>query len=199
MNEVNADDALARLREGNARYVAGNARHANNDPARRSSLTAGQAPYACILGCADSRVPPELVFDEGLGDLFTVRVAGNIFSPEVAGSIEYAVVHLGVQLVVVLGHQSCGAVGAALADMDTPGDINALIKAIVPACEEAKGLEGDALTNAVKINARNMAQALLAREPALADARRKGTVRIVPAYYKLDSGEVEFADEPSLG
>lgn len=198
MSEVTADDALRRLQEGNARYVKGESMHAHNDPARRDALVSGQAPYACILGCADSRVPPELVFDAGLGDVFVIRVAGNIFSDEISGSIEYAVEHLGVQLVVVLGHQSCGAVGATLQGMEAPGDIKVLVEAIKPAVEEAKGLDGDTLEHAVRLNARNVARELLRDEPVLAAARRAGKMRVLPAYYRLDDGSVEFADEPSI-
>ena len=111
-------DALARLKEGNERYVTEKQTNPNNSSERRQSLTGHQAPFAIILGCADSRVIPELAFDQGIGDIFTVRVAGNIANTASLGSIEYAVAHLGVNLIVVLGHESCGAVTAAIAGGD---------------------------------------------------------------------------------
>jgi carbonic anhydrase len=135
---LSATDALTRLKEGNRRFIDSQATHPRGDGTRRQELVSGQRPFSIILGCADSRVAPELVFDEGLGDLFVIRVAGNIADDVVLGSIEYAVAHLGVNLVVVLGHQSCGAVNAAVENVDVKGPatqthIDSLIDAIRPA------------------------------------------------------------------
>ena len=125
-------DALARLIEGNERFTGGQLRHNHETPDRRALLTGGQHPFAIILGCADSRVPPEILFDVGLGDAFVIRVAGNIVGPDEAGSIEYAVGHLGTPVVLVLGHEKCGAVTAALGALEegTPEELEGLLATV---------------------------------------------------------------------
>src|SRR5262252_9569528 len=127
---LSADEALKKLIAGNERYVRAKVNHPDESLARRKELTTGQHPFAVILGCADSRVSPELLFDEGLGDLFVIRVAGNIVDDAVLGSIEYAVEHLDTKLIVVLGHEKCGAVSAAVEGGDVPGHLKALVAAI---------------------------------------------------------------------
>ncbi|RED97957.1 carbonic anhydrase [Marinoscillum furvescens] len=189
---MTSQEALSQLKEGNQRYVAGNLQHPHSDVNRRESLTGGQQPFAVILSCADSRVVPELVFDQGIGDIFVIRVAGNIANDDVTGSIEYAVKHLGSKLVVVLGHEKCGAVGASLGDEDPGGHISAIVKKIKPSVEEAKALDGDLLTNAVKTNAKNTAKELAGSKPTMAPAVASDGVEVVSAYYKLETGEVEF-------
>lgn len=196
-SEPAADPAkvLAELREGNSRFVKGAPLHPHETAARRSELAGGQHPGAAILGCADSRVPPEVVFDEGLGDLFTVRLAGNVAGPLDVGSLEYAVEHLGVSLVVVLGHHSCGAVKATVdAGGKAEGNIGAIVKEIAPAVDEARAHPGkEGLVNdAVHANARRTAAALVERSPILAEAVEKGHLRIVVGVYDLASGRVEF-------
>jgi carbonic anhydrase len=186
---------LAALKEGNARFVKGAPLHPHETTARRTELAGGQHPGAAILGCADSRVPPEVVFDEGLGDLFVVRLAGNVAGPLDVGSLEYAVEHLGVSLVVVLGHHACGAVKATVdSGGEAEGNIGAIVKEIAPAVEEARahpGKEG-IVNDAVHANARRTATALLARSPVLAEAVEKGHLKIVVGVYDLASGVVDF-------
>lgn len=184
-------DALSRLLAGNRRYVAGTITHPNQTAGRRRAVANGQHPFAIILGCSDSRVPPEVVFDQGLGDLFVVRVAGNIAEPATLASIEYAAEHIGVGLVVVLGHSRCGAVDAALKGGDAPGHIAALVTAIAPAMEQTRDQPGDRLDNAVKANAELVAEQLRTSDPLLSHLVQDGKLRIVAARYDLDSGKVD--------
>lgn len=193
---LSASDAKARLQAGNQRYVQDQTTGERRDSARRAELTGGQAPYATIIACADSRVGPELVFDEGLGDIFVIRVAGNINSPDVLGSVEYASLHLGVNLVVVLGHQSCGAVGAAVAAADGAdkhgNSIDSLVDAILPAVHQAKETGADDLSDAsIRANAALQAQLMGGDEAAMAGLAELGC-EVVPAYYSLETGEVTF-------
>ncbi len=187
-----AGEALQRLKDGNARYVRGESIHPCTEASARESLVDGQKPFAAILGCADSRAVPELAFDTSIGELFVVRVAGNVANPENNGSLEYAVAHLGVQLIVVLGHQNCGAVTAALQGYDGPGQIQSIVEAISPAVDEAKDLDGDPLDNAIRSNARRVAGLLEQQDPILSQAVESGQLSVVPACYRLDTGEVEF-------
>jgi carbonic anhydrase len=189
---VSAEQALARLMEGNARFTAGRMKHANQSACRREVIATGQRPYAIILGCADSRVPPELVFDEGLGDLFVVRVAGNVADADGIGSIEYAVEHLGVKLVVVLGHERCGAVQAAVKGGEAPGHISMLVAALRPAVKAAGHLPGDAVHNTVQVNAMLTRDQLRNSPPILKELAESGKIKIVAARYSLDSGQVEI-------
>jgi carbonic anhydrase len=187
--------ALKRLMEGNARYVKHKEKHPDMSFARRRALDLeGQHPFAVILGCADSRVPPELIFDEGLGDLFVIRDAGNVVDDDVLGSIEYAVEHLGVQLVMVLGHEKCGAVTAALASDKAPGHIQKVIDSILPAIREARGLPGDQLHNCVAANARHVAHQVKTSEPILRLAVETSRIQVVAANYHLNTGVVEILD-----
>ncbi len=184
-------DALSQLKEGNKRYVAENQSNPHNSKERRESLTGYQAPYAIILGCADSRVIPELAFDAGIGDIFTVRVAGNIANTAALGSIEYAVAHLGVNLIVVLGHENCGAVTAAVSGGDNGYNLNHLVAEIVPAISASKDKSVNAI---VKKNAEINSAQILTRSPIIQNAAKERAVRIIPAYYHLGSGEVEFME-----
>ena len=189
---LSAAEAMAKLKEGNQRFVNNQLSHPHEDMSWRFSLVDGQEPYAVIVTCSDSRVTPEIVFDQGLGDLFVIRVAGNVAKDKVIGTIEYAVAHLGVNLVVVMGHESCGAVGASL-EIDLPGGhINSLVHQIRPAVLAAQEMEGDLLTNAVKINAKMVARNIMDADPYIRPKHREGTVEVVPAYYRLSDGVVEF-------
>lgn len=188
---VNSTEALELLKKGNESYRAGKSSFPNTDTLRRESVVGGQEPYAIIVGCADSRVVPELVFDTGIGDLFVIRVAGNIVDDAVTASIEYAVANLGTKLVVILGHESCGAVTAAVKDAKG-GHLDALTKAIKPAVEQAKKQSGDEIDNAIRQNAINMTQLLQDSEPVIKNMVENEGVEIVPAYYSLSSGKVEF-------
>ncbi len=181
----------ARLMAGNRRYVAGQPTHPDQTPARRRELAAGQRPFAAILGCADSRVPPEILFDQGLGSLFVVRVAGNIVDDAVLGSLEYAVGHLGVHLIVVLGHTGCGAVQAAAAGGTHTGAITRVIEAILPAVELARPQPGALVDNAVHANVVRLVEQLRAAEPVLAPAVAHGELQIAGAIYNLSNGLVQ--------
>jgi len=163
---------------------------------RRAELTKSQHPFAIIVTCSDSRVPPEIVFDQGLGDLFVLRVAGNVINDHSLGSIEYAVDHLAVRLIVVLGHQRCGAVKAAketiAAKGKAPAHIQSLVTAIEPAVEAT--VNGD-LEATVRANVKNVVQALRSSVPILKAKVDSGELKVVGAYYSLDTGSVTFLDE----
>ena len=189
---VGADEALARLVEGNKRFVEMKLAHPDQDAGRRTELATGQQPFAVILGCSDSRVSPEVIFDQGLGDLFVVRVAGNVADDIGIASMEYAVEHLGSRLIVVLGHERCGAVTAAVAGGELPGHLPALMTALKPAVEKGKGHAGDAVEAAMLANVELTAEQLRESKPILAELVEKGEVKIVGARYDLDTGAVEL-------
>ena len=220
---VSPPEAISRLKEGNGRFTAGNPQHPHESvdernyvaansyenagmiflgmtaaeaAKRRADLTKSQHPFAIIVSCSDSRVPPEIVFDQGLGDLFVLRVAGNVIDDHSLGSIEYAVDHLAVRLIVVLGHQSCGAVKAAketiAAKSEAPAHIQSLVTAIRPAVEAT--VDGD-LDTTVKANVKDVVQALRSSTPILKPKVDSGEVRVLGAYYSLDTGAVSFLDE----
>ncbi len=184
------DDVLTRLHEGNERFVADKPEHKLENQPRRDELVGGQHPYAIVLSCADSRVVPELAFDTGLGEIFTVRVAGNVANTSSMASIEYAVAHLGTPVIVVLGHQSCGAVTAAMGGGDNGYNLNHLLSHITPAIAAA-GQDAE-VNDVVKKNAQLTAEELKNRSAIIGSAVEKGDLKIVPAYYNLDTGKVEF-------
>ncbi|MGB9870990.1 MAG: carbonic anhydrase [Anaerolineae bacterium] len=193
-----AESSLQALKEGNRRYGAGRAQHPRQDTARRRETLPRQQPFAVVLGCSDSRVPPEILFDQGVGDLFVVRTAGHVADEAVLGSVEYAVEHLGVPLVVVLGHTHCGAVTAAVQsaaapDAPHPGHLGRLVEAVLPAVRETAGLPGDPVAHAIDAHIRRTVEALNA-VPALAERVRSGDLWIVGARYDLESGEVLWLD-----
>jgi len=216
-------EAMSRLKEGNGRYTSGNRQHPHESSEerayvatnsyenagmiflgmtaaeaakQRAELAKSQHPFAIIVSCSDSRVPPEIVFDQGLGDLFVLRVAGNVIDDHSLGSIEYAVDHLAVRLIVVLGHQRCGAVKAAkdtiAAKTEAPAHIQSLVTAIKPAVEAT--VHGD-LEATVEANVKNVALALRSSPPILKPKIDSGEVRVIGAYYNLDTGAVSFLDE----
>ena len=187
---MNIQDVKTRLQEGNDRFVADKLDGKLQDSARRTNLTGGQEPYAIVLSCADSRVVPELAFDTGLGELFVVRVAGNVANSSSVASIEYAVAHCGSQVIVVLGHQSCGAVTAAINGGDNGYNLNHLLAHITPAINASDA--NATIEDVVRMNAALNAKELVDRSKIIGDAVRKGDVQILPAYYNLDSGKVEF-------
>jgi carbonic anhydrase len=215
-------EAISRLKEGNGRFTAGNPQHPHESvderkymaansyenagtislgmtseqaAKRRAELTKSQHPFAIILSCSDSRVPPETVFDEGLGDLFIVRVAGNVLNDEGLGSIEYGVEILGARLIVVLGHQSCGAVDAAMktvaAKGKAPGHIQSLVTAIKPVVDSTP--KGD-LDTMIKANVKHVVDALRSSTPILKARVDSGDVQVVGGYYTLDTGAVTFLE-----
>jgi carbonic anhydrase len=192
-SSVTAEQALHRLQAGNARFAA-NARTAHNlGPHRRQELADGQTPFAVVLACADSRVAPELIFDQGLGDIFVVRVAGNIADPYTLGSVEYAVEHLHVPLVVLLGHEKCGAVEAALGQSRPAGNLGKVIAEVHPGAGLPE-TPSKALAVAVVNNARYQAHMLTERSAVLRTQVDKKKLRIVTAVYHLASGKVEWLD-----
>ena len=186
---MNSQEVLSRLKDGNERFVADKLDGKLQDSSRRGSLTSGQEPYAIILSCADSRVVPELCFDTGLGELFVVRVAGNVANTSSIGSIEYAVAHIGCPLLVVMGHESCGAVTAAIGGGDNGYNINHLLAHVTPALA---AVGGDDVNAVVKKNAELTASELASRSSIIGDAISGGKLEVVPAYYELGSGRVEF-------
>ena len=189
---LTGEQALTRLMAGNQRYVTGNLVHPNQSPDCRLALHNNQQPFAAVLSCADSRVPPSIVFDQGLGDLFVIRVAGNIVDKSVVGSLEFAVVKLQVPLIVVLGHQRCGAVEAAVNGDDLPGLLDHIVQAIQPAVERVRNQPGDLLDNAVRANIRLVTDQLRSSKPILTPRIASGQLKIVSAYYDLVKGQVEL-------
>jgi carbonic anhydrase len=192
-----ADEVLARLRAGNERFVSGQARFPTVQKEILAQLAKGQRPYATILGCSDSRVPPELVFDAGFGELFIIRVAGNVVSPEVMGTLQYAAVHLGTPLFVVLGHEGCGAVQAALAakfqGARDSSRIERLLENITPGLEviTAESTPEAQLQAGVEANVRWSIHQLLETPEAKARAA-EGVIKLVGAVYELTTGYVRF-------
>jgi carbonic anhydrase len=220
---ISPTDAISRLKEGNSRFISGNMQHpressderayiaknsyenpdtislgmnAEEAAKRRAELAKSQHPFAIILSCSDSRVPPEIVFDEGLGDLFIIRVAGNVLNDEGLGSIEYGVDILGARLIVVLGHQSCGAVDAAMktvaAKGKAPGHIQSLVTAIKPVVDSTP--KGD-LDTTIKANVKHVVDALRSSTPILKARVDSGDVQVIGGYYGLDTGAVTFLDK----
>jgi carbonic anhydrase len=191
---TDAATALRRLMDGNARYREGRAEHCQQLAAQRSACAEEQHPFAVILGCSDSRVPPQLVFDQGPGALFTIRVAGNIATDAVTGSIEYAAQTLGVPLVLVLGHSRCGAVSACLdgGAESADGHLGVILRAITPAVERARHADGDPLGNAVLFNVQHVVEQLRTAEAVLAPRVRRGELQIVGGLYDVETGAVNL-------
>lgn len=190
---ISADEALQKLKEGNNRFVTLKLKHPDNSKKRRAQMLKGQHPFVAILSCSDSRVPPELVFDQGLGDIFEIRNAGNVLDEHVIGSIEYAVMHCGVKLIVIMGHQDCGAIAATLSGKSETKYIQSLEDSIQPAVQDCKdkGLEINS-DNVVKAHIMQDIEELLSQDIELVKYMKENNVQIKPAYYHLDSGKVEF-------
>lgn len=186
--------AVARLLAGNLRFRTGRARHPRQGRDDLRRLAAGQDPFVIVLACADSRVPVEVLFDQGLGDVFDNRVAGNVVDPAVTGSIEYAVAEFAPPLIVVLGHERCGAVVATVETLEhhttPPGSIGALVDAIAPAVAPVLDDPGDPVENGVRANVRHQVAQLRARSAIVRDAEAAGTLAVVGARYDLDSAAV---------
>ncbi|WP_239097666.1 carbonic anhydrase [Asanoa ferruginea] len=191
---ASAEDPVERLLAGNRRFRAGRARHPRQSPADVRRLAAGQRPFAVVLGCADSRVSPEVLFDQGLGDLFDNRVAGNVVDPVVLGSVEFAVSEFAPALLLVLGHERCGAITAAVSALSTgrapAGSIGAVVEALRPAVAAVHDAPGDPVENAVVANVRHQAGLLTARSAIVQSAVAAGTTRVVGARYDLNTAEV---------
>ena len=189
---IGADQALQKLIEGNRRHLSGEFTITQRLAERRQQVAKAQHPFAAILGCSDSRLPPEIVFDHSLGDLFVVRVAGNIVDMNGLASLEFAVTQFGTPLILVLGHARCGAVAAALAESKVPGHIVSLVDAIKPSVAMSKGQPGDSLDNAIRANIRRTVEDLRTSQPILGDLVKAGTLKVVGALYSLDTGKVDL-------
>lgn len=184
------EEAFQRLKEGNARFVKEELLHPNRTQERRTTLSGGQSPFAVIVTCSDSRVVPEVIFDEGLGDLFVIRVAGNVIGPTALESIQYAVDHLDPAIVVIMGHESCGAVDAVVQGQTY--DIPAIASYIQPSVIEAKGQRSkNLLKKSIELNALRMQHVMLKSSIINKKAQEK-SIGIHSAYYNLHSGVVDF-------
>ncbi|PIU53443.1 MAG: carbonic anhydrase [Deltaproteobacteria bacterium CG07_land_8_20_14_0_80_60_11] len=195
---ISPDEALRILKEGNARYVGGKLQHPHQGPERRA-LTSGQGqhPLAAVLTCSDSRVPPEIIFDQGLGDIFVIRVAGNVAATDEIGSIEYAVDHLAAPLVVVLGHSQCGAVTAVVDDAKLPPNLANLVEPIKPAVDKAREANPQSakdvlLKAAITDNVWQAMDDMLRLSPVIREKVKEGQVKLVGALYDLDTGQVQW-------
>ena len=195
-DNLSAKEALKKLEKGNKRFVELKLKHPDESKARRKEMLQGQHPFVVILSCSDSRVPAELIFDQGLGDIFVVRNAGNVLDEHVIGSIEYAVMHCGVKLIVIMGHQDCGAIAATLSGVSETKYIQSLENSIKPAIEDCKkkGLEINS-DNVVKAHVAQDINELLSQDDELVKYMKKHDVKIVGAYYHLDSGKVDFIQD----
>jgi carbonic anhydrase len=191
---ANSDEALQRLLEGNQRYVANKSIDLNESQSRRAEVAKGQSPFATIFSCVDSRVPPELIFDRGLGDLFVIRTAGQVIDNAVLGSLEFGVAELKIPLLMVIGHEKCGAVKATVEAVENnataEAEINWLVDGIRPAVEAAKTQSGDLLDNAVKANV-SLTVERLKGSSILSEAVENDDLKIAGARYDLDTGIVE--------
>ena len=196
---LTSDQALRLLKEGNDQFRMDAPYRAAQGRERRIELARGQAPFCVLVGCSDSRVPPELLFGRGLGELFIIRNAGNTIDTAALGSIEYGVGVLGCPLVVVLGHEACGAVAAAVDVVDRnatfPGVIGEMIQPIIPAVLAARSQSGDLLDNAVRMNARRVAARLKTQSTVLQEVLRQDKLKIIAARYDLDDGDVDWFED----
>ncbi|CAC9546674.1 Carbonic anhydrase [Bathymodiolus heckerae thiotrophic gill symbiont] len=193
MNKIVVNNAnLRKLMEGNKRYMASHLIHPDQSSERRFELKHGQHPFAIILGCSDSRVPPEVIFDQGLGDLYVVRVVGNVLDQMIVASIEYAVLHLDVRLIMVMGHSQCGAVQATCNHNQLEGHLPSLTFALNAALNKAKDLPGDLTENVILANVGLVSEELKQTGAHFPEMMKKGELVIVPAYYHIDTGKVEL-------
>ena len=199
---VSAAEALERLREGNRRFVNDEPLHRADVESRRQELTKGQEPFAIVLGCADSRAPAEIIFDQGLGDLFVIRVAGNIVEPSQTGSVEFAASKFGTRLVVVLGHSECGAISATIDALRSPGgpgseNLQSIVEFVRPSVAPLLDSDLDSesvLEQAIRANVRASAERLRHASPIIEELERDEGLVIVGAEYSLETGQVDFFD-----
>lgn len=199
IDNLSADVAIEKLQQGNERFMKSHSKHPDESKKRRKEMLKGQHPFVVILSCSDSRVPLEIIFDQGIGDLFEIRNAGNVLNEHVIGSIEYAVMHCGVKLIVIMGHQDCGAIAATLSGVSETKYIKALEDSIQPAIEDCKekGIEVNS-DNVVKAHVMQDIKELLEQDTELVKYMKDHDVKIVPAYYHLDSGKVEFLNQETV-
>jgi carbonic anhydrase len=187
--DMTPDQALQGLMQGNQRFVNGKLENPRRNLARLAEVAKSQKPFAAILGCADSRVPSEIIFDQGFGDLFICRIAGNVATPEEIGSLEFGTLVLGAKVIVVMGHKRCGAVEATIKGAQVPGQIASLLDAIRPAIKDSEGQTGDRLENATKANVLYQIEQLK-KSPVLSELIQKDKLKIVGGYYDLDTRTV---------
>ncbi len=183
------ENALERLKTGNTKFINDNLNNDLQDSSRRKEVVDGQKPFAAVLTCSDSRVVPELIFDTGIGELFVICVAGNVANPSSIASIEYAVAHLNVKLIIVLGHQNCGAVIAALAGNNNGKNLDHLLNFIQPAIADSDSKDVDSVSH---IHAKLTANKLIIESSIIANAIDNDALKIIPAYYNLETGQVDF-------
>ena len=191
---MSAADGLKLLLEGNQRFINGKLEHPNQSIARRDEVAKGQHPFAAVLACSDSRTSPEIIFDRGLGDIFVARVAGNVADQVVIESLDYSVKHLGVRVVMILGHNRCGAVTAAVQGHEEEGDVGPMLSELRPAVEASKGMPGDPVENAVRENVKLVVKKL-ADSPELAAMVKSGELKIIGGVYDLDTGKIEMLND----
>ena len=189
------DAVLADLKAGNEHHIEHKYSHPHETVARMRELVGSQHPEAEILSCSDSRVPPEIIFDQGLGDLFVIRVAGNVATDAEIGSLEYGAEHLHIPLLVVMGHESCGAVTVTVQGGEAEGHIGTLVDLIKPAVEKTRGKTGDAVANAVEENVRMVVQQLRSSTPILSKLVADGKLKIVGGVYSLETGKVTWLND----
>ena len=192
-DDITPDKALQELLDGNERFVKAKRRSPNQTHSRLVEIAKSQKPFASILGCADSRVPSEIVFDQGLGDLFVCRIAGNIATNQQIGSLEFGSLVLGSKVIMVMGHERCGAVDAAMKGAQVPGRIGTLLEAIQPSVESSKGEPGDKLENACKANILAQVEKLKS-SPVLSELIKAEKLKIVGSYYDLDTGKISIVN-----
>jgi len=185
------DDTLKKLQSGNLNFVNDNLSHLNQDSTRRNNVVSGQNPFAVVLTCSDSRVVPELIFDTGIGELFVIRVAGNIANKSSIASIEYAVAHLDVNVVVVLGHQNCGAVTSALSDGNSGQNLDHLLNFFEPAIKASISKTVDGVST---IHSKLTVNKLLSDSLIIFDAANNNKIKVIPAFYSLETGKVSFIE-----
>lgn len=189
------NNVLGKLIEGNQRYVKSSTVCHEDWTAKRAAVVEGQSPLAVIVACSDSRVPPEIIFDQALGTLFVVRVAGNVVDEFAIGSIEYGVSVLGAKLIMVLGHANCGAVEGALKGLKFDNHVQEVLTAIQPAVQATKGESGNLLEKTIKANVQHVEQKLKSSKPLLAKLFQESKLQIIGGYYHLESGKVELLDK----
>lgn len=188
---MSAARALQLLLDGNQRFITGHMEHPNQSPDRRREVAKGQHPFAAVLSCSDSRVPPEIIFDRGLGDLFVVRVAGNVATDLTIESLDYSVKHLGVRVVMILGHTQCGAVTAAVKGHTEEGDVGPMLKELQPVVAESKNEPGDPVENAIYENVHYVMKKVAA-SPEFQPMIKSGELKIMGGIYNLETGKIEM-------
>ena len=189
---ITSGEALEKLLDGNNRFVGSKSIHPDQAMKRVIEISKAQHPFAVVIACSDSRVSPEVIFDQGLGDIFVIRDAGNVLDDEMIGSVEYALEHLKVPLVLVLGHEKCGAFVAALSGHKPEGHIASLVRRLLPAIKIARTQKGDLLDNAIRANVKLEVESLKKSKPIIYKLVNMGKVKIIGGYYNIDDGTVKI-------